>query len=251
MEVQKAVTAEEAITLIKRMEENNSWYSNPEADASLMVAKRLRQTKHGLYSSVPIICRAETCPYAEACELVQMNIAPFGEKCPMEIAAMEDLFMRYCRELDVDPSDPEQQIDSILIKEVVDIDISLLRCDKKMAINADFIIDNIVGFTDDGDALVKKELHPLTDYKERLRNQKYKTLNLLDSTRKDKKGNEVNVTLSSSERAAQLIQIQEAVVMNDESEDKAKEEYFEKMKRLSGEQPIQIIDVEGILEEGE
>lgn len=234
METKIADSAEMAIERIKKMEENNEWYSNPEANQALMIAKRLRGTKTGMYSSVPIICRAEGCPYASACELVQMNIAPYAEKCPMEIAAIEDLFGRYCRDLDIDPNDESQQVDAIMVKELVDIDVAMLRCDKKMAINADFIIDNVVGMNDEGEALVRKELHPLTEYKEKMRTQKYKTLNLLNSTRKDKHGDTINLAMSSSERASELIMVQSAVLGNDDSEEEAKVKYFDKMKRMQG-----------------
>lgn len=252
MEVKQVATAEQAIAKIKKMEENNEWYSNPEANQALMIAKRLRKTKNGMYAAVPIICRAEGCPYAEACELAKIGIAPFGEKCPMEIAAMEDLFGRYCADLNVDPNDESQQVDAIMIKELVDIDISMLRCDKKMAISADFIIDNVIATNEDDEPITRKELHPLTEYKEKLRAQKYKTLNLLNSTRKDKNGNTLNVALSPSERAAQLISIKNAVVVNSEEEDVAEREYYEKMKRMKN-GDSEVIDVQPILdiEEGE
>ena len=251
MEVKKVPTAEQAIAKIKQMEENNEWYSNPEANQALMVAKRLRKTKNGMYAAVPIICRGSGCPYAESCELMQLGIAPEREKCPLEIAAIEDLFGRYCLDLEIDPSDEAQQVDAIMVKELVDIDISMLRCDKKMAISADFIIDNVVGATEDGEALVRKELHPLTEYKEKLRTQKYKTLNLLNSTRKDKHGDTVNITMTSSERAAQLISVQDAVIVNESSEDDAEREYYEKIERMkNGENDV--LEVSPILsEEGE
>lgn len=226
--------------------DHSSWTSNPVAVQAIEIAKRLRQTKHGMYASVPIICKAEACPYAESCELQQMNLAPYGDKCPMEIAAIEDLFWRYCTDMGIDAEDPNQQVDAIMVKEVVDIDISMLRCDKKMAISADFIIDQVVGVTDDGDTLSRQELHPLTEYKEKLRNQKFKTLNLLNSTRKDKEGSRVNVTFDPSERAAEMLKIKNDMLILEADEDEEEKKYYEKMRRLKNED---IIDVEPILDE--
>jgi hypothetical protein len=225
--------------------DHTAWTQNPAAVQAIEIAKRLRNTKHGMYASVPIICKAEGCPYAESCELQQMGLAPFAEKCPMEIAAIEDLFQRYCTDMNINPEDPTQQVDAIMVKEVVDIDISMLRCDKKMAISADFIIDQVVGMSEEGEAISRQELHPLTEYKEKLRAQKFKTLNLLNSTRKDKEGSKVNVVFDPSERAAQMLQIQKDMIhLNDQEED-AEKEYYAKMRRLK-EGDSNIIEVEPI-----
>lgn len=223
--------------------DHSAWTRNPEAVQAIDIAKRLRNTKHGMYANVPIICKAEGCPYAESCELQQMGLAPYGEKCPMEIAAIEDLFQRYCGDMQIDPADPDQQVDAIMVKEVVDIDISMLRCDKKMAISADFIIDQVVSVTEDGDAISRMELHPLTEYKEKLRAQKFKTLNLLNSTRKDKEGNRINVKFDPSQQAAELLHTKETMMVIDQEEDAAEKAYYEKMNRLkSG--VAEILEVE-------
>lgn len=222
---------------------HSAWTTNPEAVQAIEIAKRLRQTKHGMYASVPIICKAEGCPYAEQCELQQMGMAPYGEKCPMEIAAIEDLFVRYCNDLNVNPEDPAQQVDAIMIKELVDLDVAMLRCDKKMAISADFILDQVVGVTEDGDAITRQELHPLTEYKEKLRAQKYKTLNLLNSTRKDKEGSKISVRFDPSERAAQMLKVKEEFELIEEQEKEAEKAYYEKIKRLKGD----VIEIDPVM----
>lgn len=224
--------------------DHTAWTKNPEAVHAIEIARRLRQTKHGLYAAVPIICKAETCPYADSCELQQLALAPYGEKCPMEIAAIEDLFVRYCQDMNINPEDPQQQVDAIMVKEVVDIDISMLRCDKKMAISADFIIDQVVGMNDEGVAISRQELHPLTEYKEKLRTQKFKTLNLLNSTRKDKIGAKMQVTFDPSERAAQMLKVKEQVEMLSANEDAEEAAFYQKMKGSSG----PVIDVVPILD---
>lgn len=162
----------------------------------------------------------------------------------MEIAAIEDLFVRYCQDMNINPEDPQQQVDAIMVKEVVDIDISMLRCDKKMAISADFIIDQVVGMNDEGVAISRQELHPLTEYKEKLRTQKFKTLNLLNSTRKDKIGAKMQVTFDPSERAAQMLKVKEQVEMLSANEDAEEAAFYQKMKGSSG----PVIDVVPILD---
>lgn len=237
----------QAVSEQARSLDHTAWTQNPEAVQAIEIAKRLRNTKHGMYASVPIICKAEGCPYADSCELQQMQLAPYGEKCPMEIAAIEDLFARYCDDMNINAEDPRQQVDAILVKEVVDIDISMLRCDKKMAVSADFIIEQIVGMTDEGEAMSRQELHPLTEYKEKLRAQKYKTLNLLNSTRKDKEGSKTTVVFDPSERAAQMLKIQQDMKQLEDQEDEAEKAYYEKMRRGGSD----VIDVEPIMMEEE
>ncbi|WP_067924104.1 hypothetical protein [Alicyclobacillus shizuokensis] len=215
------------------------WTQNPEAVEAINVARRLRQTKHGLYASVPIICKARACPYAHSCPLLEMDMAPFGEKCPIEIAAIEDLFHRYCKELGIDPDNEENTVDLIMVKELVDIDISLLRCDNKMAIDADFIIDQVVGMTEEGHALTRQELHPVVSYKEKLLNQKHKTLQLLNSTRKDKQGSRVTHVLDASERAAELLRVKNDMQSLEENEKEAEQTFYAKFKG-------KVIDVEPI-----
>lgn len=232
----------QAVSESAKQIDHTAWTDNPDAVKAIEVAKRLRQTKHGMYASVPIICKAEGCPYADQCEIQLMGIAPYGEKCPMEIAAIEDLFQRYCEDMNIDPTDRYQQVDAIMVKEVVDLDIAMLRCDKKMAISADFIIDQVVNVDEEGNPLTRKELHPLTEYKERLRTQKYRTLNLLNSTRKDKEGSKVSVQFDPSERAAEMLQVKEQMKELENSEEQAEQDYYNKMNRINE----NVINVEPI-----
>lgn len=237
----------QAVSAHAKSLDHSAWTSNPEAVKAIEVAKRLRQTKHGMYAAIPIICKGVACPYAEQCELYQLGMAPVGEKCPMEIAAIEDLFVRYCSDLNVDPEDPAQQVDAIMVKELVDLDIAMLRCDKKMAINADFVINQVVGVSDDGDAYTREELHPLTEYKEKLRSQKYKTLNLLNSTRKDKQGSKISVEFDPSERAAQMLKVKQEMEIIEEEGELQEQEYYKKIERMKN----NVVEVEPILIDSE
>lgn len=221
-----------------------AWTKNPLAVEAIDIARRLRKTKHGMYASVPIICKAESCPYAENCELHKLGIAPFAEKCPIEIAAIEELYERYCSELKIDPNDTNSTIDLLMVKDIVDIDISLLRCDNKMAIDADFIIENVVGITENGDELRKRELHPVVEYKEKLRAAKGKTLQLLNSTRRDKIGSRITVELSPSQRASEMLKVNTDMIANDLSEEEEEKAYY---RRKNGPAPGDVvIDVEPI-----
>lgn len=205
------------------------WTENPVAKGAIEVARRLRSTKHGMYASVPIICKSDQCPYRENCMIYKMAMAPHGEKCPIEIAAIEDLFERYCEELGINQDDPKSSVDLILVRELVDIDISILRCDNKLAVDADFIVQNVVGMTEDQDPIYKNELHPIAEFKQRLYASRHKTFQLLNSTRKDKQGTKITVELDPSERAAEMLRIKQDLKVINHDEIEAEKAYFRRM----------------------
>lgn len=233
----------QAISAAAKKWDHSAWTQNEEAVQAITIARQLRNTKHGLYANVPIICKGEECPYAHSCPLIKMGMAPFAEKCPIEIAAIEDLFSRYLEEIGIDPTDKKKTVDMMLIKDLVDADIGLLRIDNKMAWDADYVIDNVVGMTEEGEAITKKELHPLADYKEKLISRKNKTMQLLNSTRKDKAGDRVTVTLDPSERAAEMIKVQNDMDAHLEAEREAERKF---MSRMSKSKEKEIIDIEPI-----
>ncbi len=219
-----------------------AWTKNPEAVEAITVARRLRKTKHGIYAQVPIICKAEACPYSHSCPLLEQGMAPYAEKCPLEIAAIEDLFERYAShfDIDLDKNDPGDTVDLMMVKDLVDADIGLLRCDNKMAWDADYVINNTVGFTEDGEALTRQELHPLTDYREKLINRKHKTFQLLNSTRKDKEGSKIIHEIDPSQQASEMLQvIQQTKELNAIEEEREKSYYRNKNDN-------NIIDVEPV-----
>ncbi|MBR2246157.1 hypothetical protein [Oceanobacillus profundus] len=224
--------------------DHSAWTKNPEAVEAIETAKRLRNTKHGMYAAVPIICKADGCPYAQSCPLLEMAQAPYGEKCPIEIAAIEDLFGRYAEHFDInlDNKKAGDTVDLMMVKDLVDADIGILRCDSKMAWDADYIIHNTVGVTDNGDPITKQELHPLTDYREKLVNRKHKTFQLLNSTRKDKVGSKITVSADPSVRAAEMLKVHEDMARIEQEEKEAELAYYKKMNSSIPD----VIDVEPI-----
>ncbi|CDQ41836.1 hypothetical protein [Virgibacillus salexigens] len=236
-----------AISASAKELDHTAWTSNPDAVEAIQVAKRLRNTKHGLYASVPIICKAEACPYSHSCPLVEMEKAPYGEKCPIEIAAIEDLFERYAEhfEIDLENRKASDTIDLMIVKDLVDADIGLLRCDNKMAWDADYIVNNTVGMSEDGEPITRQELHPLTDYKEKLINRKNKSYQLLNSTRKDKEGQKLTIKQDPSVQAAEMVKVNQDMEKNKQSEHEAKKAYYKKMNMKMPEED-DIIDVEPI-----
>ena len=233
-----------AVSAAAKEWDHSAWTKNPKAVEAIEVAKRMRNTKHGLYANVPIICKADNCPYAHSCPLLEQELAPFGDKCPIEIAAIEDLFSRYLEEIGIDPNDRSKTIDMMLVKDLVDADIGILRCDNKMAWDADYIIDNVIGVSDEGEAITKKELHPLTEFKEKLITRKNKTMQLLNSTRKDKAGDKITLQVDPSERAAEMLKVQKDMVAHFDSEEEAERKFMAKMNKSKESEIIEVEPIE-------
>lgn len=154
--------------------------------------------KHGLFCHVPIICRENDCPYVETCFMDPQDRV-FGERCPIEMAAITTRFESYCKSLFIDD---DSTVDLSLVKELVDIEVQILRADSLLAISGNFIEDVVVGVDPRGRTYTKPELHRALDAKNSLRQSRHKILTLLNSTRKDRS---VEITKDPSTAAAELV----------------------------------------------
>ena len=81
-------------------------------------------TKTGMYARIPLVCKANSCPYAEKCQLLNYNLAPLGELCPKETAEIELRYYEYSKEFDLDSA---SFTDKNLVSELINYDIMLDR----------------------------------------------------------------------------------------------------------------------------
>lgn len=139
--------------------------------------------KHGMFANVPMVCKAADCPMHKVCT-VPLAKRPIGQRCPIEIAAIIDRYDKYCNELGIGP---EEYFDQSQVKDLVDIEVKLLRTNGHLAISGNFIEQVVSGIDSDGNAHYRPELHKATDYEERLLNRKRAILADLNATRKSKK----------------------------------------------------------------
>jgi hypothetical protein len=177
-----------------------AWNVSPRGRKALERAVQLRTRQQAFYSGIPIVCKADDCPYAETCQLIDEDLAPAGDKCPLEIAAVEQLWNAYVTELNVN-----NIIDYSLVKELVDLDIQILRCESKLAIDADIITQINFAVTNRGQLITQPAIHKAAEYKDKLLARRHNILQLLNSTRKDKEGSKVTIQYDPSTRASELL----------------------------------------------
>lgn len=177
-----------------------SWtLKNPNALGNVQKARALHNMKHGMYSGVPIVCQGSKCPFYKTCWIPD-NELEVGSRCPIEIGAILERFDKYEKEWNVTEDDTT---DHGIIRDIIDVEILMLRADNALAISGDFIEDVIVGTDSNGKALVSPQLHKAFDAKSKLRMERLKLLEKMNATRKDKKLD--NIINDPSTRAAALL----------------------------------------------
>ena len=109
---------QEAIAKREAFEANikNIWGYSPLGLEAKKAAMAMLSTKTGLYAKVPISCKADTCPYAVTCVLLEAGLAPRGQKCPMETAMIETRYAGYESDFGLDSS---SYTDSTLIADLI------------------------------------------------------------------------------------------------------------------------------------
>lgn len=180
----------------------NIWAVDRRLMDTVEKARKQVGSVHGMFSSVPIICRGRSCPYFHTCFIPLDELQP-GKRCPIEIATILERFDQYCRELNIDPE--KEIVDAGLVKEVVDLEIMMVRADGLLARDASVIEEVVGGMTQKGQKYYKPQIHTAVELKEKLRKEKTRILNQLNATRKDKKAELINNNDPSSV-AAKIIQ---------------------------------------------
>lgn len=177
-------------------------------DAVGLEAKRaamsMLSTKTGLYAKVPLTCKADTCPYAETCVLLDAGLATFGQKCPYETAMIETRYVGYEKDFDLDSS---SFTDHTIIAELVNLDIQIERCKSLLAAQQIAIEEVVVGVSESGEALTKPEVSKAWELYERASNRRDKILDSMLGTRKSRKG--------TQEQSNSIVDILEQVYTQD------------------------------------
>lgn len=166
---------------------SNPWnYTKSGWLSKKLVSKHLNSLKTGLNSIYPIPCKKEGCPYGESCIALQNNLEPpYGEPCVMETYKIEQLLIGYAQDFNIDSS---SATDQILIKELVQLDLLMDRCQILMAKEGDMLQNVAMGTTEDGEIYTQPVVSRYLDAYERCSKRRQSLLNEMLGTRHSRKG---------------------------------------------------------------
>lgn len=165
------------------------WGISPAVIKEIGNMNRVYSSKHGMFASVPIICKGPDCAYKDVCMVSQAQRI-VGQRCPMEIAAILSRYEQWCMHFEINTSndviDAKDLVDATLIKDLVNIEVQILRAENKIALNGDFMADTLLDIDKKCQPYFGKIVAPETEFLMTLQDRKIKILNQLNATRKDK-----------------------------------------------------------------
>ena len=179
------------------------WKVSRTRDIKIAETVSMFNTDFGLYAAIPFICKGEDCPYAKLFLELHEGKVEDGERCPVEVAFIMSRYDAYKKELGINP---ESAVDNSLLRDLIDCDIQILRADNKIALTGDYLEEQIVGFSEaSGEPIYKEDISPTANYKDRIQNKRNKILEMFNSTRKDKQGSKINISMDPSSYATNLL----------------------------------------------
>ena len=162
---------------------DNMWGYSKAGIQAKKAAMTMLSTKTGMYARIPLVCKSDNCPYASTCKLLNYDLAPYGEPCPIETAGIEYRYAEYAKQFNLDEGN---FTDRTLVSDLINLDIMLERC-KALLSEGSLIEEEFAGVSEQGDVDTKPEVTKKLDAYERIKNRRDKTYNLMLATRNDNK----------------------------------------------------------------
>ena len=160
-------------------------------DKSVKYVEEERQVfrlKHGMLASIPLVCKL-SCPFKATCR-IPADDRDTGGRCLVEIAAILQRFEDLCKHFDIDTKNDEIEsenvVDISLVKDIVDIEVQILRAENLIASSGNFMAEHIAQVDKFGTAYYEDIIHPALEYKIKLLDSRNKVYTKLNATRKDK-----------------------------------------------------------------
>jgi hypothetical protein len=157
-----------------------SWTQEDKDKAIELV--RPQKTRNAMFSSIPMNCEAEKCIFASTCPLIKERLAPRGNPCPIEMAMVSQFTGEYLEQLDVNPNN---LVEVSMVRDLVDQEVQYMRKTKLLA-KEHFIQENVIGVDQDGQPILKKELHLAVELEDKLHKRRKDLRNQLLATREAK-----------------------------------------------------------------
>ena len=188
------------------------WRLSPSTFNKVKTAMKYSNQRYALISNIPIRCQGENCPYIGTCNVDFMDL-PVGERCPMEIATLLTRFEKYCNELEITE---DMAADMGQVKELIDLEVMILRCDSKIAMNVDFVEKNLIDVTKCGTRIYEKKITQENQFKLQLYERHSKILKDLNASR-DSKADKNTIDDASNTAATIIRRIKELTAEKDSS----------------------------------
>ena len=145
---------------------DNMWGYSKAGIQAKKAAMTMLSTKTGMYARIPLVCKSDNCPYASTCKLLNYDLAPYGEPCPIETAGIEYRYAEYAKQFNLDESN---FTDRTLVSDLINLDIMLERC-KALLSEGSLIEEEFAGVSEQGDVYTKPEVTKKLDAYERIKN---------------------------------------------------------------------------------
>lgn len=163
---------------------SNVWGHSSLGLEAKKAAMTMLSTKHGMYAKIPLVCKAESCPYSEQCLVLKYDLAPIGEPCPVETAEIEARYAGYSLDFDIEGA---SFTDRTLVSEIINLDIMIERCKSLMSKEGVPVVDVVAGIDESGNVLMRPEVSKAVDAYEKFTKKRNELYQLMQATRKDKK----------------------------------------------------------------
>jgi len=133
-------------------------------------------------ANIPMLCKGSKCYMADSCPLLAENVHPEGKSCPIEARIVGQLMLDLIDEMDIDPT----SINEVgMVRDLVDQEIQQIR-KQSMLSREDIIQENVVGISESGEPIIKKELHLAVSWEDKIHKRKAALLKSLLQTRESR-----------------------------------------------------------------
>lgn len=149
-------------------------------------AMSMLSTKTGMYARIPLVCKADLCPYAHSCMLLKYDLAPAGEPCPKETAEIELRYAAYNDDFGLDES---SFTDRNLVSDLINYDIMLDRLKSLLVKEEVLVVDIVAGIAENGEEYTQPIVSKTWEAYERVEKKRNNIYDLMVATRKANKSN--------------------------------------------------------------
>lgn len=205
---------EEDVTAIQNrelMERNlsNIWGHSTLGLEAKKAAMSMLSTKNGMYARIPLVCKANSCPYADSCMLLKYDLAPMGEPCPKETAEIELRYGAYDKDFGLDEA---SFTDKNLVSELINYDIMLDRLRALLVKEEVLVVDQVAGIGENGEEFYQPTVSKTWEAYERVEKKRNNVYDLMLATRKSNKSNKEDDNQSFTQMISQVMNANDFVI---------------------------------------